>query len=141
MLLADDVASVEHSIAEMSRPNRAFKQQAKEASSRQCQIKNPTIATRITWYNPFLWRHFEDAANQPSMKSRLNASQIVKYLQKKDPQLFVRLTRQVVARMIDFNPKDGGRPRWTQETLTAVQNAAQGVPRPPTHGGILVGHF
>ena len=68
----------------------------------------------------------------------MSAQGIVTYLKATQPKLFSGLTRQVVARMIDYDPEDGGKPRWTDITLVKVQQAAEGKARPSTNIGILV---
>jgi hypothetical protein len=113
----------ELSVAELSRPYRAFKEKH-HLKKKQPQGRKQTCARRPAtyhnWHTPFLWSQIVNAAHHPSVGWQMSSLQIVLVLKKCDPITFAGLSRTTVEAWIDCS---NGRPKWSAR---ALQKASYG---------------
>jgi hypothetical protein len=84
-----------HSVAELSRPNRAQKERTREERKIKQKKGCPRVhqardAVYHNWFSPFLWRHILAAGGEVGWE--MSASAIRNYLQKKDPAVFANIS-------------------------------------------------
>lgn len=107
----------------------------KRANRASCGRKRkhpPVEAERTNWFSPFLFTQIDAAAKQVGWQ--MSPAAIVDLLQKRDPVVFSRLTRQVVGRWID---RADGRPKWKAAVMVRLE-AGNRPGGQPTRHGILV---
>lgn len=102
------------SIAELSRPDRAanalLKAKIKKPQGRKRTVEHGE-AVRTNWHSPFLWRQIEAAARA----ERWNPSAMAKWLARRDPEVFGKISRETIRDWIDRSDKFN--PRWTDKAL------------------------
>jgi hypothetical protein len=106
-------------IAELSRParslNHKFKDKTKKCTGRK--RKTPIRSAKYhNWHTPFIWRQIQLAAKRVGW--RMSATEIVRDLQKHDPEVFAGLRRTTVNSWID---RSGDKPCWTAALLAKVE--------------------
>ena len=122
------------SVPEVSRPNRVFKEELRQArgpAGRPHEVAyHPSVLTN--WMTPLLWSMISRAATVVGPK--MSSSDICKELKKKDPILFAKLAPQTIGAWID---RSGGIATWSDRTLERVNrgNHPGGL---KTRVGILV---
>lgn len=93
------------------------------------------MAERINYFSPLVWCHIENAAKKAGKP--WVATDIVCIAKQANPELFKKLSPQVVRRWIDAEAKKNGIYQWTEKVGENLRkgNAPGGH---STRGGILV---
>ena len=127
-----------HSIAELSRPNRAeserVRQQRKETEKKgRPYVHKARDAVYHNWFSPFLWSQITSAGKEAGWQ--MGASEIRNRLQRKDPVVFAGISRTTINSWID---RSGSRARWSDATLNLAEKGNH--QRHPNGGrrGVLV---
>jgi hypothetical protein len=133
-----DETSTSMQVAELSRPYRQFKEDAKKTNklSGRKQKNKQASAKQMNWFTPFVWAQIETAAVKAGKPWKPSA--ICREAKKLSPATFSGLTEQVVGRWIDSEAKAvHGTSKWSDSTLQRVVagNAPGGQ---STRAGILV---
>ncbi|KAG9123678.1 hypothetical protein FRC07_014300 [Ceratobasidium sp. 392] len=119
-------------LAEMSRPSRTYKDQAKQLR-RQRTGQTPSqraIAptTRVNWTNPLLWRQIEQAI-QAVGTHKWSPIEAVRRLQQQDPVTFALLRPQRLSQWRDFSSPDVL--KWKDSHLRAIERGSSApIPKP-----------
>lgn len=119
--LEDDSSSkkMRMTIAELTRPARALKMKIKAANKKKSGRKKKVPvrpAKYHNWHTPFCWSQIQLAAKQVGWT--MSSSEIVRVLQKRDPEVFAGLRRTTINSWID---RTGERPRWTDKMMKKVE--------------------
>jgi hypothetical protein len=127
-----------HSIAELSRPNRAELERAREKRKETQKKGRPQFlkardAVYHNWFSPFLWSQIVSAGKESSWQ--MGASDIRNRLQRKDPVVFAGISRTTINSWID---RSGSRARWSDTALSLAEKGNH--QRHPNGGcrGVLV---
>jgi hypothetical protein len=129
----DSNSSSSFSLAEATRPNRAFKEIKRQERTDvgRPRVKEYKDAVLTNWMSPVVWSIIDRVSKyHPKMKP----TEMVKDLKWKDPVLFAKLTTQVLGAWID---RSGDRPVWSETThkRVAMGNRPGGL---TTRVGVLV---
>lgn len=109
-----------HTIAEASRPHRAFReaQHKEDSCGRKRKAENRlTDAVRTNWQHPLLWTQIQAAALEAGYG--MSPLTIATLLKRKNPALFTRITPQVIGSWID---RSGTKPLWRPEVIQRALN-------------------
>jgi hypothetical protein len=127
-----------HSIAELSRPNRAESERVREKQKEtekkgRVRIHKVRDAVYHNWFSPFLWSQIILAGKEAGWQ--MSASDIRNRLQRKDPVVFAGISRTTINGWID---RSGSRARWSDTALNLAEKGNH--QRHPNGGrrGILV---
>lgn len=107
--------------AELSRPARNIrsidfsKKRKPQGRKRKNLQKN---ASYVNWHGYYLWTMIDNASRSPEVGFQMRSSDIVRYLNRKYPELFDRLRYQTVERWID---RSGSKPKWTEKALAMAE--------------------
>ncbi|KAJ3787771.1 hypothetical protein GGU10DRAFT_414740 [Lentinula aff. detonsa] len=112
-------------LAEGSRPQRQLKQDIKDGKrdSHMCgrkPTKAPKKARNYNYMQPIIWAQIEAAARKAGKP--WSPKWIVETAQKMNPQLFRRLTPQVLGRWTNDEAKSRGEYRWKASVLEKVKH-------------------
>jgi hypothetical protein len=125
--------------AESSRPRRQFKEDQRKKNKPQGRKRTHEISSALltNWFQPFIFGQIEMAAHNAISEGVWSPRLIVQEAKKLNPQLFLKLTEQVVGRWINREARDGGLNKWKDSVLTRVKrgNAPGGE---NTRFGVLV---
>jgi hypothetical protein len=111
-----------HSVAEMTRPHRSFKEEARRENKKpqgQKRKHEPRDAKYHNWHTPFFWIQIVAAAKNPAVGWEMSSTKIVQILQKKDPETFAGMSRSTIEGWID---RSGNRPKWSDAALRMAEN-------------------
>jgi hypothetical protein len=132
----DDTPAVKADVAELSRPNRQFKEDER-AKNKQCGRKRrniPCKSKRTNWQAPFLWPPIDAAARKSF--PQYSPTEIVHHLHHENYEVYACLHPRTVQRWFreDRLP---GQPLWKDKILKHVEAGN----KPPTtikECGVLV---
>jgi hypothetical protein len=134
----DDRSSAQMN-AESSRPRRQFKEDQRKKNKPQGRkrVHEASSALLTNWFQPFIFGQIEMAARNAISGGVWSPRLIVQEAKKLNPELFSRLTEQVVGRWIDREARDAGLNKWKDSVLAQVKrgNAPRGE---NTRFGVLV---
>ncbi|KAM6492213.1 hypothetical protein JOM56_011937, partial [Amanita muscaria] len=107
-------------IAELSRPRRQFKEDAKKKNkpSGQKAKHEKNDAKQVNWQNPLIWPHIEAARKKAGYPFR--PADITREAKLMKPDLFHRLHERVVGQWIDTKARADGVFEWKDSVLKAV---------------------
>jgi hypothetical protein len=111
-----------HSVAELSRPNRAQQERGRQEKKETQKKGRPRVhqardAFYHNWFSPFLWRQILAAGTEVGWE--MSPSAIRNWLQKKDPAVFAKISRTTISEWID---RSGSRPKWSEKALRLAEN-------------------
>ncbi len=141
MELRDDEPSTkkfQQSVAELSRPHRAYREKEREANRKPQGRKRknvPRPAKYKNWHTPFCWSQILIATKRT--RWQMSAKQITKELKKMDPIIFETISPNTIDSWID---RSGEKPRWKDSVLQKMENLSGNSPGHNKGGrqGILV---
>lgn len=109
-----------HSIAELSRPERAQKERIRQKKKYKGRTRKNEAqdAKYHNWFSPFLWSQIVDIAKHPAVGPNMSSHYIIQVLKQKDPVTFEHLSRGTVDGWID---RSGSKPRWSDATLRRAE--------------------
>ncbi|KAG8795049.1 hypothetical protein FRC12_018600 [Ceratobasidium sp. 428] len=114
------------SVAELSRPHRAFtriqRQQHKASNGDRKTTRQPADASRVNWANPLIWPQINTTAQ--SVGYPWSATEIVHRLQQQDPTLYGPLRPQRISQWRDLSVTD--KLQWTPQHLRNIETARLG---------------
>lgn len=87
----------------------------------------------MNWHTPFIWSQIETAARAVGVK--MSSTEIVKELQKRNPDTFSRLRHSTVNEWID---RKDGRPHWKEKVMVRVKRGNNPGHKNGGRRGILV---
>jgi hypothetical protein len=127
-------------IAEDSRPQRQFKENERKTNKpsgrKQLPQNAKEDAKQVNWTNPLIWPHIQSAVRKAGGPVWSPAA-ICRAAKHSAPEIFDRLTPQVVGTWIDREAKAKGINKWKDSVLERVEKgAAPGGES--TRAGILV---
>jgi hypothetical protein len=127
-----------HSVAEMSRPNRAQKERTREEQKKTQKKGRPRVhqardAVYHNWFSPFLWTQILAAGIEVGWE--MSASAIRNYLRKKDPTVFANISRTTINEWID---RSGSRPKWSDKALQLAERGNHQLHPEGGRRGVLV---
>ena len=117
-----------HSLAEASRPHRAFRESLHDPDScgrkRKPENMIPTDAVCVNWQHPLLWSQIILAATKVGYT--MSPIAIAMELKRRNPGQFAKITPQVIGTWID---RSSTCPVWKPEVIQRAQKGNQ----PPGH--------
>ena len=121
----------EHSIAELSRPERAQKERVRQKKKYKGRTRKHEAREAIyhNWFSPFLWSQIDGAVKHPSVGRNMSSWNLVKVLQQKDSIVFEKLSCLTIENRID---QTGAASKWSEATLHKAEN---GNHQSHNHGG------
>ncbi|PPR03038.1 hypothetical protein CVT26_004573 [Gymnopilus dilepis] len=118
--LVSESASQAVNVAEVSRPNRAFKEDIRQERGKvgRPRLHQYKAAILTNWMTPLVWSIINRVAEQ--CKPAMSPAEIVRELKKRDPILFAKLAPQTLGAWIDRKQDP---PAWSIRTLERVEDA------------------
>lgn len=137
----DETPAPDPSLAELSRPQRQFKEDTRKnnkPSGRKQKPKNKKRDAKYTnWFHPLSWSQIQSAATRAGRPWSPRA--ILKELRKSNLKDFYRLTEQVIGRWIDADARERGTSKWKDSVLRNVERGKGNAPGgQTTRCGVLV---
>ena len=124
------------SLAELSRPARELKKKIKDKTRKPQGAKPKKVARPakyVNWFSPLSWSQIEAAARVVGWM--MSSGEIVRELQKRNPDTFGRLNQSTVRGWID---RSGDRPRWSDAVLARIPKGNDPGHQKGGRRGILV---
>ncbi|KAJ7034110.1 hypothetical protein C8F04DRAFT_1039005 [Mycena alexandri] len=113
-------------LAENSRPYRGFREVSRKNNKPQGRKRKtqnePTEASRINWKNPLIWPHIEMAVVKVGRP--WSESEICRVAKIMAPDMFAKITSQVIGTWIDKESREAGIFKWKDSVVAKLPSGA-----------------